>query len=243
MKVEPLHSRPRDARAVELLLRSGWPPFIVADAEAARWLPRVRELFAHLELLALDGAAYVGAGWAVPIAWDGTVADLPTGYTDSLRRAVGDADAQRPASTLVLCAAQVAETHRGRGVASLLIERFRDLARDTGASALLVPLRPTRKARYPLIPIEEYASWRRGDGTPFDPWMRTHREMGAEVLAVAPASQTMTGTVAEWEAWTGVAMPGSGHYVIPEGLAPLRIDREADLGTYVEPNIWVRHPV
>ena len=33
----------------------------------------------------------------------------------------------------------------------------------------------------------------------------------------------------------------SGDYVIPQGLSVLRIDREADLGTYVEPNIWIRH--
>lgn len=222
---------------------SGWPAFIGADAEAARWLPRVRELFRGLELLALDGAAYVGAGWAVPIAWDGSVADLPTGYSDSLRRAVADAEAGRPADTLVLCAAQVAETHRGRGVASLLVEAFRDLARASAFEALIVPLRPTLKARYPLIPIDEYAAWTRDDGTPFDPWLHSHIRMGAEVLAVAPESQTMTGTVAQWEGWTGLPLPGSGEYVIPEGLAPLRVDRDADLGTYTEPNIWVRHPL
>lgn len=51
----------------------------------------------------------------------------------------------------------------------------------------------------------------------------------------------MTGTVSEWEMWTGMALPASGEYVVPEGLASLRVDRDADLGTYVEPNIWVRH--
>jgi hypothetical protein len=28
---------------------------------------------------------------------------------------------------------------------------------------------------------------------------------------------------------------------IPAGLSVLHINREADLGTYVEPNIWIRH--
>jgi hypothetical protein len=27
----------------------------------------------------------------------------------------------------------------------------------------------------------------------------------------------------------------------PRGLAPVWIDREADLGTYFEPNVWMRH--
>ena len=51
----------------------------------------------------------------------------------------------------------------------------------------------------------------------------------------------MTGTVEQWETWTGLLFPSTGHYVIPDGLSPLYIDREADLGTYTEPNIWVQH--
>jgi hypothetical protein len=51
----------------------------------------------------------------------------------------------------------------------------------------------------------------------------------------------MTGTVTQWETWTKLAMPSSGQYIIPEGLSVLNIDREKDLGTYVEPNIWMQH--
>ncbi|MEV4467804.1 hypothetical protein AB0J51_29785, partial [Micromonospora echinofusca] len=48
-------------------------------------------------------------------------------------------------------------------------------------------------------------------------------------------------TVAEWEQWTGLVFPDSGDYVIPDGLAPLRVDRELDQGTHTEPNLWFRH--
>jgi hypothetical protein len=54
-----------------------------------------------------------------------------------------------------------------------------------------------------------------------DPWIRTHQRLGAEILSAAPASQTMTGTVAEWERWTGMAFPESGDYAIPGGLSLL----------------------
>ena len=57
----------------------------------------------------------------------------------------------------------------------------------------------------------------------------------------APASQTMTGTVADWEKWTGLALPATGTYVIPDGLTTLAVDRAADTGLYIEPNIWMRH--
>ena len=51
----------------------------------------------------------------------------------------------------------------------------------------------------------------------------------------------MTGTVAEWERWTGLPLPDTGDYVIPDGLSTLHVDHGADLGTYVEPGVWVRH--
>jgi hypothetical protein len=81
----------------------------------------------------------------------------------------------------------------------------------------------------------------RPDGAALDPWIRTHLRLGATILAAAPASQTMTCTVAEWEEWSGIALASSGDYVIPRGMSVLHIDHEADLGTYVEPNIWIRH--
>jgi hypothetical protein len=38
-----------------------------------------------------------------------------------------------------------------------------------------------------------------------------------------------------------MAFPESGEYVFPQGLAPVAIDREADVGAYWEPNVWMRH--
>jgi hypothetical protein len=51
------------------------------------------------------------------------------------------------------------------------------------------------------------------------------------------------GTIDVWESWTGMAFPDSGSYVIDGALVPISIDREADRGEYVEPNVWMRHPV
>ncbi len=104
-------------------------------------------------------------------------------------------------------------------------------------------MRPSLKERYPLAPIERYARWTRPDGQPFDPWIRTHTRRGGEIVAPAPRSMRITGTVAEWEAWTGLDLPDDGEYVFPHGLAPVLVDRGADLGTYWEPNVWIVHAV
>ena len=97
------------------------------------------------------------------------------------------------------------------------------------------------KGRYPLTPIDRFAYWTRGDGSPLDPWVRSHVRLGARIIAVAPQSQTMTGTVPQWESWTNMKFPDSDEYVIPDGLATLHIDRDTDQGTYVEPAVWLQH--
>jgi hypothetical protein len=121
-----------------------------------------------------------------------------------------------------------------------MITGMAEIAARHGFANLIAPLRPTWKERYPLVPIDRYASWTRGDGLPFDPWIRLHVRLGAEILRPVQESLRITGTVAEWEEWTETAFPESGSYVFPRGL---EVDRDANLGAYWEPNVWVRHRV
>jgi hypothetical protein len=90
--------------------------------------------------------------------------------------------------------------------------------------------------------MERYIAWRRPDGMLFDPWLRTHERLGADIVKVASESTTVTGTVAEWEEWTEMTFPESGTYVVSGALVPIEIDREQDEGVYVEPNVWMVHP-
>ena len=102
-------------------------------------------------------------------------------------------------------------------------------------------MRPTWKERYPLIPIERYAEWRRDDGSHFDPWLRVHERVGGQIVAPAPESMFMEAPVADWEAWTGMRFPEDGTYVFPGALAPLEV--RGGVGRHVEPNVWVRHRI
>jgi hypothetical protein len=169
------------------------------------------------------------------------VADLPGGYTQATIRAVEGRERGTEPDTLVICGAIVAGRRTGQGLAGQLLATLRDAATENGLQRVIAPVRPTLKQKYPLTPIETYMTWTRPDGTALDPWIRTHLRMGATILAAAPNSQTMTGTVTQWEEWSGIPLPSSGDYVIPQGLSVLHLDRETDLGTYTEPNIWIRH--
>ena len=116
-----------------------------------------------------------------------------------------------------------------------------ELARSAGFTSLIAPVRPSLKERYPLVPIERYVTWSGSDGQPFDPWIRTHVRLGGRIARPIPRSLLITGTVANWESWTDMAYPETGDYIFPHGLTTVRVNREADLGTYWEPNVWIVH--
>lgn len=228
---------------IKELFSEGFPPFITADPVAEVYIERVFECFGkyHIALIDTTEDNPMASGWGVPIRWTGEVTDLPSGYTDTLGRAMRESETNIQPNTLVICAGIVNPTLAKKGVAGELILALKELATASNLSHVIAPLRPTLKNRYPLTPIETYSQWVRPDGLPLDPWLRTHIRLGGSIIAMAPHSQTMTGTVEQWEQWTEMKFPSTGHYVIPDGLNTLYIDRERDVGSYTEPNVWVRH--
>lgn len=241
LHLEPMHARDRSDDELAALFSGGWPAFIEADELAARYLPTVRMTFPELEIALLQDDVLVAAGWGVPITWDGTAGDLPGGYSGALCRAVTGHQAEAVPDTLVICAAQVRPDAAGSGLAVAVLEGLIETAQAAGLRQVVAPLRPTAKHRYPLTPIEDYAAWTRADGSAFDPWLRTHLRMGAQMIGTSPASQTFTGTVRQWQEWSGLDLPGDGAYVVANALTPLHVDQAADRGTCTEPAICVRH--
>jgi hypothetical protein len=174
---------------------------------------------------------------SIPVRWNGTIEDLPTGIDGAIARGFDEGGAN------ALCALIIAVPRdlQGRGVSAMAVRAMGEIARRHGFGSLIAPVRPSWKERYPLVPIEHYARWRRSDGLLFDPWMRVHERLGATVLRPEPQSLRITGTVGEWETWTAMSFPESGEYWFPGGLATVRIDRGDDSGRYWEPNVWMHH--
>jgi hypothetical protein len=137
--------------------------------------------------------------------------------------------------------ATVHPAHVGRGLAGTILTALRDRASQSGLHKVIVPVRPTLKASYPLSRMADFSTWTRPDGLHLDPWIRTHQRLGATILAPAPRSMFVTGTVAQWEKWTAMAFPRSGAYVVPGALDLVHIDRDRDEGVYEETNLWMRH--
>ena len=206
---------------------------------AARHWGKLRDELPELQLVLWDDDRDVVVGHARTMPAR-EAEGLPGGIDDILETWFGDGPRREP-DVLSAMVAVVSRGRQGEGLSRVLIEAMRDLAGRAGFSSLIAPVRPTWKDRYPLIPLERYASWTRDDGLPFDPWLRVHARLGAELLQVCPESMTVEGSVSDWEEWTALVFPDEGDYIVPGALVPVRF--EAGRGSYVEPNVWMRHPV
>ncbi len=227
----------REIRGEELTRRA-FPEYMNHNEPGGRFWARLYVDHPDFQLALLDGDELVAELHSVPVAWDGSADDLPTGWDDAFTRAF-----EGGGEPTVLCALAIAvkPERRGEQLSGRMVNEMRAAAARGGLRELIAPVRPTLKARYPLIPIEAYAAWRRPDGSHFDPWIRVHERLGGEILAPAPASMVMEAPVADWESWLGLELPGDGTYVVPEMLAPLEV--AAGVGRHVEPNVWLRHRV
>jgi GNAT superfamily N-acetyltransferase len=216
-----------------------WPEYNRhGDVVNQHW-HRMRIAHPELQFVLYDEEAdeLIAEGHTLAIPWDGTAEGLPAGFDGIFDIAFGP----EPKTALCAMAAEIWPRHQGGGLATRLLELMGDVGRWHGYRDLLACVRPSWKARYPLAPIDEYVHWTRADGQPFDPWIRVHVHLGAAIMRPEPKSLKISGTVAEWEEWTAMAFPVSADYVFPEGLATVSIDRDADVGLYYEPNVWLRH--
>jgi hypothetical protein len=225
-------------RRFEELTRPTFPAYMNENEPGNLYWDRLYGDFPDFQVALVDGDELLAEAHAVSFPWDGTLDDLPSGWDEGFTRAM---TSDRPHTALMAIAISVSPAHQGRKLSSRMIETFVSNARAAGLAYVLAPVRPTWKERYPLIPIERYAEWRRADGSHFDPWLRIHELVGGEIVALAPESMTIRGTRAEWEEWTGMAFPADGDFVFPGCLAPVRF--LGDVGTHVEPNVWVLHRV
>jgi hypothetical protein len=221
-----------------------WPEYNLHGDVLNQWWGLLDVELAHFQFVLYDEDqdAVVAEGHTAPLRWDGRDETLPAGIDVALELAFRYRRDGSPVDTLCALAADTPREGRQRGLAVEILTAMRRLAQRHELRHLVAPVRPSWKERYPITPIEEYVRWRRDDGQLLDPWLRVHERLGARISTSLPESLRITGTVAEWESWTGMAFPASGDYVFPEGLAPLRVDREADRGSYWEPNVWMVHP-
>jgi hypothetical protein len=227
-----------ESTLADQLFRSVWPEYNLHGSDTWKYFPATFPAHAAFQILFLDKRTerIVSRGRTIGIRWDGHLRSLPRGIDDAGLRALNES---RPPTAVCALAAEVDDEYQGHGLSELILRAMAMATVATGLSRLVVPVRPSMKERYPLMPIDRYAAWRRDDGLPFDSWLRVHARLGARILRGEPRSLRINASVEDWERWTDMSFPVNGTYVFPRCLAPLTV--RGGRGAYWEPNVWVEH--
>jgi hypothetical protein len=233
------------AETADRLQSEAWPEFMLHDLVANRLWWRLGEDFPDYQFMLLgDGDEIVSVGFSIPMVWDGNPDSLPPeGWGWGIQRGVEAFERGETPNTLCAMAITIPAEKRGGGISQQSVSAMRDIAARHGFANLIAPVRPNLKPRYPLTPIERYIQWTTDEGAPFDAWLRVHWRLGATIIKPCRQSMVIEGTVAKWESWTEMRFPETGTYIVPGALEPVAIDCEANLGRYVEPNVWMQHRV
>ena len=222
--------------------RAAYPLFMMHSAFAELW-PCIYRQFPEYQLALIDVKqdTVLAHANSVPFNWDGRTASLPGSAIELAKRALSAQHTGTAPTALGALQAVVHIEYQGRGLSPEVLKAMAALAGQQHLADLFAPVRPSQKAHYPLIDMEDYVRWRRQDGLPQDPWIRVHHLLGAKLVGVPRAWATVRGSCSEWEDWTGMSLPQTGAYVVPGSLVPVRIDGEADQGIYEEPHAWMHY--
>ncbi|NIB38404.1 hypothetical protein HBA55_02345 [Pseudomaricurvus alkylphenolicus] len=240
-RIVPYREHPQYVSQALSFEAESFPKYIEEDAVWADISPHFYDEFADFQFFVVDETNHqlVGVCNCVPFNWSGDPDQLPS-YHQMLTDALKDWRAGRQANTLSPVQAIINPVYRGQGVSQLIFAEAARLSRAQRMTSVMVAVRPTLKDQYPLVPIEEYARWRRSDGQLFDPWLRAQERIGSEMIKPVAASTVIEGAIADWERWTGMKFPASGEYWLPGGLSTLTIDLENNIGRHCEPHVWYR---
>ena len=234
-----------EGRIKELQKRLGsatWPEFMQHDEIVNKYWPNLYTHFLNFQFALLDNNEIIGIGNTVHLNWQKSFLELPdTGLDWAIEKACTDYKHGLDSNLLIGLQILINEKFQGHGLSFEMLKIMKNIGKMNGIDTIVLPVRPTLKSNYPLIQIDDYIKWQNNDELPFDPWLRVHIKSGGEVVGICKRSMDISGSVSEWEKWTGLIFPGSGDYIIDKALIPVNIDKKNGTGKYIEPNVWIMH--
>ena len=241
-KLVTTNERPDLIRAGDNIVEAVYPEFMLHDAVANKWFFQLYNDFPKFQYWLLDGKEIVGIGNSIPLSWNDELENLPEeGWDWALEK--GFKDKQKNLTPNLICALSITinPEYQGKGISKEMIKSMVQIGKKYKHESLIIPVRPTLKKDYPLIPMKKYILWKREDRQLFDPWLRVHEKLGGKIIKVCSKAMKISGTISDWENWTGMKFLESGKYNIPGALKPVEFDIKKDKGIYIEPNVWMVH--
>jgi GNAT superfamily N-acetyltransferase len=223
---------------------ASWPEFMLHDPIADEHWHNLFERFGDYQFAMLDteNGRMAAMGNSLPFHWDQPLEDLPEGGWDWVfMKAIEDH--KNGVAPNIQSAIQVAihPDYQRQGLSTKMIEAMQAIGKSKRFKDLVAPVRPSQKSQYPLISIDDYITWTKDGGLPFDAWLRVHARLGGKIIKLCHEAMVISGNVTTWEKWTGLKFPQSGQYIIPGALNAINMNVEKDEGVYIEPNVWMQH--
>ena len=225
---------------------ASWPEFMMHDPIAGENWHELFDRFNDYQFAMWDNEAnrMAAMGNSVPFYWAEPLENLPEdGWDWVFLKAIEDHKNGVVPNIQSAIQINIHPDYQSKGLSMLMVKAIGAIGKSKGFQYLVAPVRPSQKSKYPLINIDDYVKWTTDNGLPFDAWLRVHVRAGARIIKPCHQAMTIRGTRAEWEEWTGIKFPQSGEYYIEGALNPIQMDIEKDEGVYIEPNVWMVHPL
>jgi len=225
---------------------ASWPEFMLHDSVSDENWHELFDRFGEYQFAMFDTAnnCMAAMGNSLPFDWEQPIEELSEGGWDWVfLKAIEDHKKGIEPNTQSAIQVAIRPEYQGMGLSAKMIQAIRNIGKSKGFKNLVAPVRPSEKSKYPLTSIDDYITWKSNDGLPFDAWLRVHVRAGARIVKACHESMIIKGTRTDWESWTDMKFPQSGTYFVPGALNPISMNTEKDEGIYIEPNVWMVHPL
>ena len=226
------------------MTKSLWPEFMMHDPVANKYWSSLFEFFPEFQISLVINDEIIGIANSIPFHWNKAINELPDeGWDWVLKKGVEDYKRGIKPNALNGLQIAVKKNFQGKGFSTLIVNELIRISRINNFSFLAIPVRPSLKSKYPLTSIDEYITWQREDGLPFDPWLRVHVKNGGKIIKPCHKAMYIPGTIKEWEEWTGLTFSQTGKYIVEGALDTILINKDMNMGEYIEPNVWVVYEI
>ncbi len=240
-EISTVKSRPDLAEQMQKLYAGAFPKFMGAERVMRTYWKFVEEEFSDYQILLTSEDKVIAIVNSGAFNFDGDNAELDEGGIYwGLKKIASDFYKNKKPNAFMALQITINPDYKGKRLSYICVKELIRLGKEKGYTRLFIPIRPSAKFKYPLMDSEKYFSWTNEEGLPFDPWIRVHVKLGATIVKKCNGI-FISGTISEWEDWTGLKFPYSGEYIVPGALQPIKVDIEKGTVEYSQENLWLVH--